>query len=100
MVPISEHKLASDFVPAGEMIRILMEDNGRIAKMIRNATTVCDENRIPLLVASKIFWTRQNVANGSFTKCCRDQRILNNLIDGSPYYCRSHDFFRVELTSF
>jgi starvation-inducible DNA-binding protein len=35
----------SDVVPAGEMIRILMEDNGHIAKMIRNAITVCDENR-------------------------------------------------------
>jgi starvation-inducible DNA-binding protein len=27
------------------MIRILMEDNGHIAKMIRNAIEVCDENR-------------------------------------------------------
>src|SRR5215467_9758721 len=35
----------SDVVPAGEMIRILMEDNGHIAKMIRDAITVCDENR-------------------------------------------------------
>ena len=35
----------SDVVPAGEMIRTLMEDNGHIAKMIRNAITVCDENR-------------------------------------------------------
>ena len=71
----------SDVVPAGEMIRILMEDNGHIAKMIRDAITVCDENQIPPLVtSSKIFWTRQNAANGSFTKCCRDQRILNNLV--------------------
>jgi starvation-inducible DNA-binding protein len=30
---------------AGEMIRILMEDNGHIAKMIRDAITVCDKNR-------------------------------------------------------
>jgi len=35
----------SSVVPAGEMIRILMEDNGHIAKMIRNAIEVCDENR-------------------------------------------------------
>src|SRR5215467_14584777 len=35
----------SDIVPAGEMIRILMEDNGHIAKMIRNSITVCDKNR-------------------------------------------------------
>jgi starvation-inducible DNA-binding protein len=35
----------SAVVPAGEMIRILMEDNGHIAKMIRNAIDVCDENR-------------------------------------------------------
>jgi len=35
----------SDVVPAGEMIRTLMEDNGHIAKMIRNAITVYDENR-------------------------------------------------------
>jgi starvation-inducible DNA-binding protein len=34
----------SDVVSAREMIRILMEDNGHIAKMIRNAITVCDEN--------------------------------------------------------
>ena len=27
------------------MIRILMEDNGHIAKMIRNAITVCEDNR-------------------------------------------------------
>jgi starvation-inducible DNA-binding protein len=32
-------------VPPGEMIRILMEDNGHIAKMIRNAITVCEDNR-------------------------------------------------------
>jgi starvation-inducible DNA-binding protein len=35
----------SDVVPAGEMIRILMEDNGHIAKMIRDAIAVCDKNR-------------------------------------------------------
>ena len=35
----------SAVVPAGEMVRILMEDNGHIAKMIRDAITVCDENR-------------------------------------------------------
>jgi starvation-inducible DNA-binding protein len=35
----------SSLVPAGEMVRILMEDNGHIAKMIRDAITVCDENR-------------------------------------------------------
>jgi starvation-inducible DNA-binding protein len=35
----------STVVPAGEMIRILMEDNGHIAKMIRDAITVCDKNR-------------------------------------------------------
>ena len=32
-------------VPAGEMVRILMEDNGHIAKMIREAIEVCDKNR-------------------------------------------------------
>ncbi len=32
-------------VPAGDMIRILMEDNGHIAKMIRDAIAVCDKNR-------------------------------------------------------
>ena len=35
----------SDVVPAGEMVRILMKDNGHIAKMIRDAITVCDKNR-------------------------------------------------------
>ena len=35
----------STVVSAGEMVRILMEDNGHIAKMIRDAITVCDENR-------------------------------------------------------
>jgi starvation-inducible DNA-binding protein len=35
----------STVVPAGEMVRILMEDNGHIAKMIRDAITVCDKNR-------------------------------------------------------
>ena len=35
----------SSLVPPGEMIRILMEDNGHIAKMIRDAINVCDENR-------------------------------------------------------
>ena len=34
----------SNVVPAGEMIRILMEDNGHIAKMIRDAIMVCDKN--------------------------------------------------------
>jgi hypothetical protein len=32
-------------VPPGEMLRILMEDNGHIAKMLRNAITVCEDNR-------------------------------------------------------
>jgi starvation-inducible DNA-binding protein len=35
----------STVVQAGEMVRILMEDNGHIAKMIRDAITVCDKNR-------------------------------------------------------
>jgi starvation-inducible DNA-binding protein len=35
----------SDVVPAGEMVRILMKDNGHIAKLIRDAITVCDKNR-------------------------------------------------------
>src|SRR5215831_1907276 len=35
----------SDLVPAGEMIQIPMEDNDHIAKMIRDAITVCDKNR-------------------------------------------------------
>jgi starvation-inducible DNA-binding protein len=35
----------SSVVPAGEMVQILMEDNGHIAKMICNAITVCDKNR-------------------------------------------------------
>ena len=35
----------STLVPAGEMVRILMEDNGRIAKNIREAIEVCDQNR-------------------------------------------------------
>lgn len=35
----------SSLVPPGEMIRILMEDNDHIAKMIRDAIDVCDENR-------------------------------------------------------
>jgi starvation-inducible DNA-binding protein len=34
-----------DEVPAGEMVRRLMEDNGRMAKMQRDAITVCDKNR-------------------------------------------------------
>ena len=35
----------STLVPAGEMVRILIEDNGRIAKNIREAIEVCDQNR-------------------------------------------------------
>ncbi len=35
----------NDFVPAGEMVKRLMEDNGHMAKMIRDAITVCDKNR-------------------------------------------------------
>jgi starvation-inducible DNA-binding protein len=35
----------STLVPAGEMVRILMEDNGHIARNIREAIEVCDENR-------------------------------------------------------
>ena len=34
-----------DLVPAGEMVRRLMEDTAHIAKMIRNAIAVCDMNR-------------------------------------------------------
>lgn len=35
----------NDFVPAGEMAKRLMQDNGHIAKNIRNAIEVCDKNR-------------------------------------------------------
>jgi len=35
----------NDFVPAGEMIRRLLEDNGHIAKKIREAIDVCDRSR-------------------------------------------------------
>ncbi len=35
----------NDFVPAGEMVKRLMEDNGHMAKTIRDAITVCDKNR-------------------------------------------------------
>jgi starvation-inducible DNA-binding protein len=35
----------STLVPAGEMVRILMEDNGHIARNIRETIEVCDENR-------------------------------------------------------
>jgi len=35
----------SSLVQPGEMIRILMEDNGHIAKMTRDAITICDKNR-------------------------------------------------------
>jgi starvation-inducible DNA-binding protein len=34
-----------EIVPAGEMVKRLMEDNKRIAKNIRDAISVCDENR-------------------------------------------------------
>jgi starvation-inducible DNA-binding protein len=35
----------NDFVPAGEMVKRLMQDNGHMAKMIREAIAVCDKNR-------------------------------------------------------
>jgi starvation-inducible DNA-binding protein len=35
----------NDFVPPGEMVKRLMEDNAHMAKMIRDAITVCDKNR-------------------------------------------------------
>jgi starvation-inducible DNA-binding protein len=35
----------NSLVPPGEMIRTLMEDNGHIAMMIRDAITICDKNR-------------------------------------------------------
>jgi len=35
----------SDLVSPAEMVRRLMDDNGHIAKMIRNAISVCDRNR-------------------------------------------------------
>ncbi|HET9920449.1 MAG TPA: DNA starvation/stationary phase protection protein [Ktedonobacteraceae bacterium] len=34
-----------DFVPAGEMVKRLLEDNGHIAKMLRNTIEVCDRHR-------------------------------------------------------
>jgi starvation-inducible DNA-binding protein len=37
----------NDFVPPGEMVKRLMEDNAHMAKMIRDAITVCDKNRDP-----------------------------------------------------
>ncbi len=35
----------SDFVPAGEMVRRLMEDNGKLAQAQRAAHEVCEQNR-------------------------------------------------------
>jgi len=35
----------TDFVPAGEMVKRLMEDNGHMAKMLREAIAVCDKQR-------------------------------------------------------
>jgi starvation-inducible DNA-binding protein len=35
----------NNLVYPGEMVRILMEDNAHIAKMIRDAITICDKNR-------------------------------------------------------
>ena len=35
----------SELVPAGEMVRRLLEDNGHIARNIRAAIEVCDKNR-------------------------------------------------------
>jgi starvation-inducible DNA-binding protein len=35
----------TDFVPAGEMVKRLMEDNGLMAKMLREAIFVCDKHR-------------------------------------------------------
>ena len=35
----------TDFVPAGEMVKRLMEDNGLMAKMLREAVVVCDKHR-------------------------------------------------------
>ena len=34
-----------DFVPAGEMVKRLMNDNAQIARNIRNAIAICDKNR-------------------------------------------------------
>jgi starvation-inducible DNA-binding protein len=34
-----------EFVPPGEMVKRLMEDNGHIAKKIRDAIELCDKNR-------------------------------------------------------
>jgi starvation-inducible DNA-binding protein len=34
-----------DFVPAGQMVKRLMQDNEHIARMIRDAIAVCDKNR-------------------------------------------------------
>jgi hypothetical protein len=74
-------------VPTGEMICILMEDNGHIANMIRDAIKVCDKNRdYSLATSSKTSWTRQSAANGSFTKWCKDERTPNNSIGGWPLF--------------
>lgn len=35
----------NDFVPPGEMVKRLMQDNAHIAKNIRDAIEVCDKNR-------------------------------------------------------
>jgi starvation-inducible DNA-binding protein len=46
----------NSLVSPGDMIRILMEDNDHIAKMIRDAIEVCDKNRdSPTSNCSKIF---------------------------------------------
>jgi starvation-inducible DNA-binding protein len=35
----------TDFVPAGETVKRLMEDSGLMAKMLREAIVVCDKHR-------------------------------------------------------
>ena len=68
-------------VSPGEMIRILMEDNGHIAKMIRDAINVCDENRdSPTSNLLQDILDKTERRKWFLYERMQGQRILNNSI--------------------
>ena len=80
-------------VSPGEMVRNLMEDNGHIAKMIRNVITVYDKNRDS--ITSNLL---QDILDKTERrKWCRDRRIPNNTVDGWSFHWSSNYFLFGQL---
>jgi hypothetical protein len=73
----------NEAIPEGEMIRIFMEDNIRMAKMLRDALVVCEENRGSAT-------SNQLQLQDILDRTERSKRFLHEVMLGSKSLCSSN----------